>query len=78
MGNKTKEFIVYFIAAVLIVIRADFWWWGKDFKPLLFNWLTWPEIYQLLIWLAGYALVAYTVFYIWTDGDEKEGEKHVS
>jgi len=77
MARKTKELIVYAIAAILMVIRADSWWWGKDFKPLLFNWLSWPEIYQLLIWLAGYALVAYTVFNIWED-DKKEGGQNAN
>jgi hypothetical protein len=72
MKRTTKELIVYALALILIFIRADFWWWGRDFKPLLFRWLSWPEIYQLLIWLAGYALVAYTVLHIWKDTDEKE------
>lgn len=73
MKRTTKECIVYALAVILMLIRADFWWWGKDFRPLLFNWLSWPEIYQLLIWLAGYALVAYTVYSVWEDSDEKEG-----
>lgn len=74
MTRKTKELIVYALAAVLIIIRVDWWWWGKDFKPVLGGWLALPEIYQLLIWLAGYALVAYTVYGIWPSNDEKGGE----
>jgi len=74
MRTETKECIIYVAAAILMLIRADFWWWGKDFKPLLFSWLSWPEIYQLLIWLAGYALVVLIVFGVWKPSDTREGE----
>ncbi len=59
---KPKQvWIVCLLAALLMFIRVDVWWWGKDMPPVLFGSLSWPMLYQLLLWLAGWALTVYAV-----------------
>jgi hypothetical protein len=70
MGKKGLARLVYVGAAILMIIRVDWWWWGKDFKPWLGGWLTWPEVYQLLIFIAGYFLVWIVVRKIWEPDSE--------
>ncbi|MBP8625753.1 MAG: hypothetical protein KBE27_04765 [Syntrophorhabdaceae bacterium] len=71
MKKHWKEIIVYICAAILLVIRVDFWWWGKKIYPIILGWLTVPMIYQFFIWLAGYVLVSYICIALWDkDPDE--------
>jgi len=60
---------VYLLAAVLMVIRVDFWWWGQEMPFVLFGWLSLPMLYQFAIWLVGYILVLYTAQVLWADDD---------
>ena len=62
-----KLLIVYVIAALLMIVRVDYWWWGKDMPMILFGWISLPMLYQVGIWLAGYLLVLYVATKIWTD-----------
>ena len=65
--RRKKELIVYVLAAVLMFVRVDFWWWGKEMP--LYGWFTLPMLYQFGIWLAGWVLVMYTANRIWSDDD---------
>lgn len=47
--------------------RVDFWWWGEEMPLVVFGWINVPMLYQFGIWVAGFALVLYTVKYIWVD-----------
>ncbi|MCL6639017.1 MAG: hypothetical protein K6T80_04950 [Firmicutes bacterium] len=73
MGNgntssrRAISVFVFVAAAVLMIIRVDWWWWGKKIEPLVFGWLSYPMLYQLFIWLAGWGLLAITVKYLWSD-----------
>ncbi|MCL6611419.1 MAG: hypothetical protein K6T66_07770 [Peptococcaceae bacterium] len=62
--------IVFILSAVLMIIRVDWWWWGHKVDPLVFGWLSYPMIYQIFIWLAGWGLVAVAVRYLWIDPGE--------
>lgn len=64
---KRRAIIVYLLALFLMFARVDFWWWGEIGEPLLGGWFTMPMLYQLLIWILGYALVIYTVFFVWQE-----------
>lgn len=66
-ARKRREKIVYLLAAILMFVRTDFWWWGKETPLILFGWLTAPMLYQFGIWLAGWMLVLYTANRIWTE-----------
>ncbi len=68
--RKTIGVFVFIMAAVLMIVRVDWWWWGKKIEPLIFGWLSYPMLYQALIWLAGWGLVAITVKYLWIDPGE--------
>ncbi|RLB05174.1 MAG: hypothetical protein DRG83_03075 [Deltaproteobacteria bacterium] len=72
LTTKQKEVIVYVLAAILMVIRVDWWWWGHKIYPLVFGWLSIPMIYQILVWLAGWLLVAYVVYKVWPRENETE------
>lgn len=73
--GKLAEVMVYVIAGVLMVIRVDWWWWGWKIEPLLGGWFSLPMLYQLCIWGAGWALVAYTVFCLWPEDYDREGSR---
>ena len=64
--RKRREKLIYVLAAVLMFIRVDLWWWGKE-MPLILGWFTVPMLYQFGIWLAGWLLVLYTARFIWSD-----------
>ncbi len=66
-NSHRKMLIVYLIAALLMFVRVDYWWWGKDMPMILFGWINLPMLYQAGIWLAGYLLVLYVATKIWTD-----------
>ena len=66
-NTHRKLLIVYVIAALLMFVRVDYWWWGKDMPMILFGWISLPMLYQVGIWLAGYLLVLYVATKIWTD-----------
>jgi len=70
MGRHWKEILIYLCAAILLIIRVDFWWWRKKIYPFIFGWITIPMLYQFLIWVAGFALVSYICISIWKDPDE--------
>ncbi|HOV90414.1 MAG TPA: hypothetical protein PKW07_06835 [Syntrophorhabdaceae bacterium] len=71
MRKHWKEIIIYIIAAILLIVRVDFWWWGKKIYPFILGWITVPMIYQFLIWVAGFGLVSYICFSLWgKDPDE--------
>lgn len=70
---QTAERIVYVIAIVLAIVRVDWWWWGWKIEPFIFGWLTLPMLYQIAIWLIGYALVVYTVLRLWIEPKNTEG-----
>jgi hypothetical protein len=75
MSKKGLEAVVYVIAAILMIIRIDFWWWGTKIHPIMAGWLTIPMLYHFFIFLAGYALVLIICFVIWdTEADMKAGE----
>ncbi len=65
--RRKREKVIYSLAAILIIIRVDIWWWGEEMPLVLFGWLNLPMLYQFGIWLAGWLLVLYTVKYIWVD-----------
>jgi hypothetical protein len=67
--QAARRRIVYLLAAALMVLRVDLWWWGEPTPPILFGWLTAPMLYQLGVWAAGYALVIYTARVIWPAED---------
>ncbi len=66
-SRRKREKVIYCLAAILIFIRVDIWWWGEEMPLILFGWLNLPMLYQFGIWVAGYLLVLYTVKYIWVD-----------
>ena len=66
-NSHRKLLIVYVIAALLMFVRVDYWWWVKDMPLILFGWINLPMLYQAGIWLAGYLLVLYVATKIWTD-----------
>jgi len=71
MKKRWKEIIIYSLAAILMLVRVDLWWWGSKINPLVFGWITIPMIYQFLIWFAGCVLVYYMCFALWDkDPDE--------
>lgn len=63
--------VIYVLAAVLMVIRVDWWWWGIKIQPLIFGWMSVPMIYQLGIWLAGTALVFWLCLSAWKQGEQE-------
>jgi len=66
-AKQKSVWIVYLLAAILMIIRVDFWWWGKEMPLVLFGWLSIPMLYQFGIWVAGFLLVLYVANYIWTE-----------
>jgi len=68
--RSTLNFFMYLIAVILMVIRVDWWWYGKKVGPFVFGWLSYPMLYQLGIWLAGWIVVIITCKYLWADGEE--------
>ena len=66
-SRRKKELIAYLLAAILMIIRVDFWWWDKEMPMVLFGWINVPMLYQFGIWVAGFALVIYVANFIWTD-----------
>lgn len=70
MSRGAISAIVFIVAAILMVIRVDWWWWGDKVEPLVFGWLSYPVLYQLVIWAAGYALVIIVARYLWADPKE--------
>jgi hypothetical protein len=72
--SKSLEALIYVIAGIILIVRIDFWWWGKKIHPIIAGWLTIPMIYQFFLWAVGYALVLIVCFKIWdTEADEKAG-----
>lgn len=73
MLNESQKNILnifmYFIVAILLIIRVDWWWYGAKIEPLVLGWLTYPMLYQLGIWLVGWLVVIVTCKYLWTEGD---------
>ena len=65
--RRSRERLVYVLAVILMIIRVDIWWWGEEMPLVLFGWINVPMLYQFAIWVAGFALVLYTVKYIWVD-----------
>ncbi len=65
--RRNRERSVYVLAVILMIIRVDFWWWGEEMPLVVFGWINVPMLYQFGIWVAGFALVLYTVKYIWVD-----------
>ncbi len=65
--RRSRERLVYVLAVILMIIRVDIWWWGKEMPLVLFGWINVPMLYQFGIWVAGFSLVLYTVKYIWVD-----------
>jgi hypothetical protein len=75
MSKKGLEVVVYIIAAILMIIRIDFWWWGTKIHPIIAGWLTIPMLYHFAIFCVGYALVLIICFVIWDDkADLEAGE----
>ncbi|MFH0975945.1 MAG: hypothetical protein V1874_09205 [Spirochaetota bacterium] len=68
-NRKGIEAFVYVVAAILCVIRIDFWWWGTKIYPIYAGWITVPMIYQFFIWLAGTALVYIICFTVWPEDE---------
>ena len=52
-------------AAALMILRVDVWWWNQIMPPVLFGWLTVPMLYQLGIFLCGWALAVYAAGNLW-------------
>lgn len=61
MSAKAKNYFIFIVALFLMIFRIDWWWWGKKMPPVLGNWLSWPEIYHIIIWMLGVALLFYAV-----------------
>jgi hypothetical protein len=59
--RRRRAWTIGLLAALLMVLRVDFWWWGTAMPPVLFDTLNLPMLYQLAIFVAGWALVIYTV-----------------
>jgi len=68
---KPKEWILYTICAFLVIIRIDFWHWGKINEPIFLGWLSISELYQLMIWLVGVLLVYWVYKSFWYDPDKE-------
>ena len=65
--RRKRERLVYLLAAILMIIRVDFWWWGREMPLVLFGFINLPMLYQFGIWVVGYCLVLYTIKNIWLD-----------
>ncbi|MBI4456880.1 MAG: hypothetical protein HY644_13420 [Acidobacteria bacterium] len=65
--RRKRESIVYLLAAILMFIRVDLWWWGKITPVVLFGWIDVAMLYQIGIWFVGWLLVVYTANKIWGD-----------
>jgi len=59
--TRRQAWIVGLLALLLMIVRVDFWWWGKDMPPILFGAVNLPMIYQFVLWGAGWALTVYAV-----------------
>jgi hypothetical protein len=64
---NTRAVMVFGAAAALMVLRVDVWWWDRVMPPVLFGWLTVPMLYQLGIFLCGWALAVYAAGHLWRD-----------
>ena len=58
---RRRAWTIVLLAALLMVLRVDFWWWDVPMPPILFGAINLPMLYQFGIWVAGWALVIYTV-----------------
>lgn len=67
-GKSAGLWAIAAISAALMIFRVDWWWWGTKIEPLMFGWLSVPMLYQLFIWLAGWALVLW-ICSIWKRED---------
>ena len=45
-SRRKKELVAYLLAATLMIIRVDFWWWDKEMPMVLFGWINVPMLYQ--------------------------------
>ena len=66
-SKNTLNSLMYLAFVLLFIFRIDWWWWGWKIEPLVFGWLTYPMLYQLLIWLLGWIVVVVTCKYLWPD-----------
>ena len=66
-SRRKKELVAYVLAAILMIVRVDFWWWEAEMPMILFGWINAPMLYQFGIWTAGFILVVYVANYFWTD-----------
>ena len=66
---RARVWTIALIAAALMILRVDFWWWGVAMPPVLFDAVNLPMLYQFAIWVAGWALVVYTVNTPTADGE---------
>lgn len=71
-GNRIRRraWTLAVLVLLLMIVRVDFWWWGADMPPVLFGTFNLPMLYNLVIFLAGWALVVAT-----TNIDHTEGER---
>ena len=75
MKRHRLELILYLLAAVIMIVRVDIWWWGSLGSRLFLGWISVPMIYQFAMFVAGYALVTALCLIIWKTGPEKEPAK---
>lgn len=67
---RPKEWLLYAICVFLVIIRVDFWNWGKVSEPVFLGWLSSNELYQFFIWFVGLILVLWVFNSFWYDPDE--------
>lgn len=56
---KIKHYFILLAAMFLMIFRVDWWWWGEKMPPVMGGWLSWPEIYHIIIWILGVGLLFY-------------------
>lgn len=57
---RRRAWLTGILVLLVMVLRVDYWWWGQEMPPVLFGVFNLPMLYNLLIFLAGWALVVYT------------------
>ena len=58
---RARAWLIAGLALLLMILRIDFWWWGVAMPPVVLGAFNLPMLYQLALFLAGWALVLYTV-----------------
>jgi hypothetical protein len=57
---RRRAWIIGTLIMLVMTLRVDFWWWGREMPPVLLGVFNLPMLYQFALWAIGWALVVYT------------------